>query len=70
MLAPYLTGLLLLTAVLVLWVWVQGAWRRTFPEACRDPDVLAARPGCHSCEHADACEPRLARAGSDVEERT
>jgi len=30
-----------------VWGVVQGAWRRTFPEACcSDPDVLAGRMGC------------------------
>ena len=29
-----------------VWVLVQDGWRRTFPHAARDPDVLADRRGC------------------------
>ena len=30
----------------VAWVAVQSAWRRAFPDAVPDPDVLAGRMGC------------------------
>lgn len=47
-LKPYLVaigGLLLLTS---LWVLVQRAWQRSFPEE-GDGDVLACRGNCGSC---------------------
>ena len=46
---PYLIGVGGIAAMMALWVVVQLAWRRSFPEACSDPDVLAARAGCGSC---------------------
>jgi hypothetical protein len=79
MLGSYATGLLGIAVVLVLWVWVQTAWRRTFPGVLRDPDVLAERTGCGRCEtgiclvvqrdpdRTDGCE-RLAGAGASTEE--
>ena len=60
MLASYLTGLVAVVGVTLAWVAVQGAWRRAFPEAGSDPDVLAGRMGCHaassSCCAGGDCE--------------
>jgi hypothetical protein len=50
MIESYLTGAIGLAAVLAAWVWVQNAWRRSFPDATGDPDTLAGRPGCGACE--------------------
>jgi hypothetical protein len=55
MLASYLTGLIVIVLVAVAWVGVQLAWRKTFPDACSDPDVLAGRMGCHGCDSAKDC---------------
>ncbi len=52
-------GLLLLVAVVALWVAVQGAWRRSFPDPGGEPDALAGRGGCHGCrgsECTNACD--------------
>jgi hypothetical protein len=59
-LTPYLTGIGIVIGITVLWVAVQTAWRRTFPEAGppSEPDPLAGRLGCHGCGCAgsDRCE--------------
>jgi hypothetical protein len=58
MLQSYATGLLLIVAMAVAWVAVQNAWRRAFPGAATDPDVLAGRPGCRTCESKEKCGRR------------
>ena len=52
-------GLLFLLAVVALWVAVQGAWRRSFPDPGGELDALAERGGCHGCrggECTKACD--------------
>jgi hypothetical protein len=66
MLASYATGLIGITAVLLLWLWVQNAWRRAFPGVFDDPDVLAERLGCDGCDQKDGCE-RVVGAGASGE---
>lgn len=57
----YLVGISVLLTVLVGWVAVQGAWRRVFPDAFPDPDVLAGRgAGCGRCTCLEPCESRSA----------
>jgi len=56
MLAPYAIGLTTILTVVVVWVGVQIAWRRVFPDASTDPDVLAGRLGCGGCGCTDVCE--------------
>jgi len=60
MLASYVTGIVAVVLMMLAWVGVMSAWRRTFPEASSDPDVLAVRPSCHGCTVEDcgssACE--------------
>ena len=60
MLTSYVTGLLAVVLMMLAWVGVMGAWRRVFPDASSDPDVLAGRMTCHGCTGEDcgssACE--------------
>ena len=42
--------------VAVAWVFVQLAWRREFPAHGGDPDALAGRTDCHSCEDNHSCQ--------------
>jgi hypothetical protein len=44
-----------------LWVRVQLAWRRSFPEMTDDVDVLAARPGCEGCHASFGCDSNCER---------
>ncbi len=53
MLASYVTGLVAVVAMTLAWVGVQSAWRRVFPDASSDPDVLAGRMSCHGCTGQD-----------------
>ncbi len=49
-----------LVGMLAGWVAVQRAWRRVFPDAFEDPDVLAGRPSCGGCARTpcrDDCAP-------------
>jgi hypothetical protein len=65
MIASYFTGVAAVTIVVVVWVGVQSAWRRTFREGDGgDPDALAGRLGCHGCGCASPC----AGAGASGEE--
>ena len=69
MLTSYLTAMPVIAVVMVAWVGVQSAWRRAFPEALADPDVLAGRMGCHGCGCTDVCLRKLSdRAGTDKED--
>ena len=54
MLTSYVTGLLAVVVMMLAWVGVMSAWRRVFPDATSDPDVLAGRMTCHGCT-GDRC---------------
>ena len=56
MIASYATGIAGFVLLSVIWIGVQSAWRNTFADAEADPDVLADRVGCHTCERAPECE--------------
>jgi hypothetical protein len=70
MIASHVTGLIALAAVLALWVGVQNAWRRAFPGASGDADVLAGRVGCRGCDREEACARRSIEGPPREEERT
>lgn len=54
----YLVGAGSLALLAIAWVGVQGAWRRVFPDAFADPDVLAGRRGCGACSSTGVCEKK------------
>jgi hypothetical protein len=68
-LATYVTGIVAIVGVLVVWTEIQAAWRRVFLDASADPDVLAGRMGCHGCANTDDCARRLDPSGDAAEER-
>ena len=53
-------GLIALLAVLLAWVTVQRAFRRSFPDPCGDPDALSGRTSCSAgpCFDNDSCPRR------------
>ena len=52
--ASDLIAIAILILVLVAWVSVQMAWKRSFPGVSTDPDILAGRMGCsHGCDCQD-----------------
>jgi len=55
-LASYAIGLGGIVILAVAWAAVQGAWKKVFPDAVPDPDVLAGRMGCHGCDCTDDCD--------------
>jgi hypothetical protein len=58
MLASHAIAIVVLVLVTVVWVGVQSAWRRAFPDACSDPDVLAGRLSCHGAGCTKNCDRR------------
>ena len=56
MLETYATGIIAVVALALGWVAVQGAWRKAFPGATADPDVLAGRTDCHGCGCTESCD--------------
>jgi hypothetical protein len=56
MLHHYIIGVGAFVLLSVLWLGVQRAWRRAFPDVGDDPDALAGRPGCFGCARAVPCE--------------
>lgn len=67
LLLEFLKAAVGLGAVLLLWLGVQLAWRRTFPGTPADEDVLAGRLGCHGCTCSTPCENKRRAEGEDEE---
>jgi hypothetical protein len=59
----YLVGALAMAVLTSVWLGVQVAWRHAFPAASTDPDALAGRTGCGTCERAADCTADCERAG-------
>ena len=53
---PYLLTMGAIILMMFVWVAVQMAWKRTFPDVGRDVDALATRKGCGSCSHDGQCD--------------
>ena len=53
---PYLLTMGGIVFLMMMWLVVQLAWKRTFPEVRGDEDVLAGRSGCHGCTQDGHCE--------------
>ena len=51
-----LLAVLLPPLLLLGWLAVQGAWRKTFIPDSHDDDVLAARGSCGQCSCVGACQ--------------
>jgi len=61
-LGTHALAIAVLVLAVVVWVAVQGLWRKSFPEACTDPDVLAGRMRCHD---KPDCSEDCSLRGSD-----
>lgn len=68
MLHHYLIGVGAFVLLSAGWVAVQRAWRKSFPDAGADPDVLAGRPDCKGCSRRDACHSPAQSENSETEE--
>ncbi len=55
MLLTYIASILALVFLILVWVLVQGLWRKVFRENVTDPDVLAGRRSCGNCGCTTAC---------------
>ena len=66
----YLIAVLILAAVAAVWVGVQVAWKKSFPDAFCDPDALAGRMGCGGgCKsQSTSCNSNRTQASRDQEE--
>ena len=69
MLMSHVWSVLAVVLIAVAWAAVQGAWKRSFPEASADPDALAGRLGCSGATCSNDCE-RTGCAGPEEEERS
>jgi len=52
----YLLAFLGIGILLTVWITVQSAWRKFFPEPLTDEDVLARRSDCHHCVSNEICK--------------
>ena len=73
--STYLIAGLAVAGMAALWVGVQVAWKKSFPDAFCDPDALAGRMGCGGgCKsHSTSCqskETNQAQAHWDEEEKS
>ncbi|MGB8329871.1 MAG: hypothetical protein WCE62_07070 [Polyangiales bacterium] len=51
----YVIGVGAFLLLSTVWIGVQRAWRRSFPDEGGDPDVLAGRSRCHGCSEPADC---------------
>jgi hypothetical protein len=56
---PYLLTMGAIVFLMLMWLLVQLAWKKTFPEVQGDEDVLAGRSGCHGCSQDGHCETQV-----------
>lgn len=55
MLQSYVIAIVAIVSLMGIWVAVQSAWRKLFPEVQGD-DILAVRGGCQGCHCMGKCE--------------
>ena len=67
--STHLIAILALAAVAAIWVGVQVAWKKAFPDVFCDPDALAGRTGCGGgCKsNSTSCSSKLTSATRDQE---
>jgi hypothetical protein len=68
LITSYAVGTVGVVGLVVAWVAVQSAWRRVFPDASAEPDVLARRRSCRDCGSSDRCTRSVASGELPVEE--
>ncbi|MFQ5632491.1 MAG: hypothetical protein ACE5I1_27295 [bacterium] len=56
MLKTYLLAIFAIPVLMMLWMIVQYAWRKTFSDTVNAEDVLAFRKGCGACSCTEICE--------------
>ena len=59
MITSLLIGIGGIIGMMVLWIGIQSAWRRTFSDEIDDPDVLAERRDCGSCGCKTQCANKI-----------
>lgn len=52
----YIIAIIGIIGLMVLWVLIQGLWRKAFLEQQEDSDVLAGRMDCGSCGCGTPCK--------------
>jgi len=58
MLYSFLVAAGVIFVLMTVWVAVQLAWKKQFPESGTDQDALSGRAGCHGCALDEYCETR------------
>lgn len=59
MIFHYLFAIVAIVALMLIWVLVQFAWKKTFPGISSDEDVLAGRGGCQGCKCLLICQKKV-----------
>lgn len=54
----YLISILILSFLMITWVFIQQHWKETFREEVKDEDALAGRSDCGSCGCGGQCANR------------
>ena len=72
MTGSHLIAILALAAMAAVWVCVQIAWKKSFPEAFCDPDALGGRMGCGGgCKsNSTSCQSKRKQGHRDQEEQS
>ena len=70
MTGSHLLAILALGLMAAIWVGVQIAWKKSFPEAFCDPDALGGRMGCGGgCKsNSSSCPSKRTQGSRDQEE--
>ena len=68
----YLIAVLAVAAMAAVWVCVQIAWKKSFPEAFCDPDALGGRMGCGGgCKsNSNSCQSKRSQGHRGEEEKS
>lgn len=52
----YLIAVAMVVGLMLIWVGIQGIWRKVFAAYIHETDVLAERRNCGNCGCTTACE--------------
>lgn len=61
MLKTYLLTIFAIPVLMIFWMAVQFAWRKSFSDTINNEDVLAFRKGCGVCSCTGICEKETIR---------
>jgi hypothetical protein len=65
MIGSYIIGIAGIVSLMILWVIVQGFWRKVFSDEITDEDVLSGRTDCSNCGCTTICKDKLRRISTE-----